>query len=229
MFNLSALKLNPTIIKKTILALIAAAILVSGVLLLLDWMSYRNVTFNLSSETKSIAIYDEDQYELYRESDRSSVVPESRTLQATGALRLKLGTYYVVPIGDNISTDTIKVSVDDNTDSIDINTYYSEDYLTSNFSDQIPEINTTISNKYSKIIASYTIENGRFYHYGDWYGTTLYSEPTREGGSDTYGVILHKVDGAWQVVATPEIVFRYSDHNDIPADIIDAVNQNVND
>lgn len=229
MFNFSALKLDRTVIKRIILVLIAAAVLIGGVMFMLDWLSYKNVTFNLSSDTKSITVYSEDQYETFRESEGSSSVANSGTLKSTGILRLKADTYHVIPTGDSISPDAIKVGVDDNTESVDINPYYSENYLANNFSDQIPDINTVISDKYSKIIANYTIESGKFYHYGDWYGTTLYNEPTAEGGSDTYGIILRKVDNKWNIVTTPQIIFRYSDHKNIPEDIIDAVNQNVND
>lgn len=229
MFNFAALKLNRTVIKKVILVLIVATVLIGGVMFILDWLSYKNVTFNLSSDTKSIIVYNEDQFETYRESDGNSSVANSGALKSSGVLRLKTDNYHVIPTGDNISSDAIKVKVDDNTESVDINPYYSENYLSNNFSDQVPDINTVISDKYIKIIANYTIENGEFYHYGDWYGTTLYNEPTAEGGSDTYGIILHKVDDKWNIVTTPQIVFRYSDHKDIPSDIIDAVNQNVND
>ncbi len=229
MFNLSALKLNQSTIKRAAISLVVAVILIGGGWFVIDWLSYKSVTFNLSSNTKSIAVYDEDQYETYAKSEGSSSAANDGKLESTGTLRLRTGTYYVVPMGDDISLDKIKIQINDNTKSIDIKPYYSDDYLTSNFSDQMAAINTTISDKYADIISDYTIDNGTFYHYGDWYGTTLYSEVTREGGSDTYGIILHNVDGVWRIAAAPELVFRYSDHKDIPTDIIDAVNRSAND
>ncbi len=229
MFHFSHLKFDRATIKKFAIVLVAAAIVVCGILFAVDWLSYKNVVFNLSSETKSITVYDADQYEFYSASNGDSSAANSGTLKATGQLRLKVGDYYVVPTGDTISLDAIKVQVDDDGTSIDIKPYYSEDYLASAFSDQIATINTVVSDTYPTIISGYTIKDGTFYHYGDWYGTTLYNEPTREDGSDTYGVILHKVDGAWQIAATPELVFRYSDHKDIPTDIIDLVNRSAND
>ena len=90
------------------------------------------------------------------------------------------------------------------------------------------DINQIITDKYKKIISNYSIDNGTFYHYGDWYVTSLYSNPTIDSGSDSYGIILHKVDGKWQIAAAPELVFRYDDHKDIPKDIINSVNRLVN-
>ncbi len=229
MFNFSNLKFNRATIKKFATVLVVAAILIGGILFVVDWLSYRNVRFSLSSDTKSIAVYGVGYYETQSEEGDLDDQDSLGKLQSSGTLRLKTGDYYVVPSGDRISSEAIKIQVKDDTESIDIKPYYTEDYLASNFSDQIAEIDSVISDKYSSIISNYTIEDGKFYHYGDWYGTTLYNEPTREGGSDTYGVILHKVDGAWQIAATPELVFRYSDHKDIPTDIIDLVNRSAND
>ena len=229
MFNFSNLKFNRATIKKSMIVLFAAVILTGGILFVIDWLSYRNVRFNLSSDTKSIAVYSVGYYETQSEEGDLDGQDSLGKLQSSGTLRLKTGDYYVVPSGDRTSSEAIKIQLKDDTESIDIKPYYSEDYLASAFSDQIADINSVISDKYSSIISNYTIDEGKFYHYGDWYGTTLYNEPTREGGSDTYGVILHKVDGAWQIAATPEMVFRYSDHKDVPADIIDAVNRSVND
>lgn len=229
MVNLAALKLNRSTVKKLAIVVVVATILIGGIVFLLDWLSYRNVTFNLSSDTKSIAVYGAGYYETYTEEGALDGQDSLGVLQSSGTLRLKIGEYYVVPAGDNLSADPIKVQIKDDTETIDVKPYYSEEYLASTFSDQIPEITTIISDTYSKIIENYTIDEGTFYRYGDWYGTTLYSEVTREGGSDTYGIILHRVDGTWRIAAAPELVFAYSDHKTIPTDIIEAVNRSAND
>ncbi len=231
MANFASLQLNKTFIKKVVAGLVTAGLLIAAGLLLLDWLSYRTVKFTLSPETTSIVVYSTDQYQAYNsgESADTDAAGNSGELKSTGVLRLKVGTYQVIPAGDKVSDSAIKIEVKGDTDTVDIKPYYSTDYLDEHFSDQIPAINSVIADKYNNIIANYVIEDGRFYHNGDWYGTTLYNQPTRGAGSDTYGVILHRVDGTWQIAATPELLFRYSDHTDIPRDILDAVNQSAND
>lgn len=68
MFHFSHLKFDRATIKKFAIVLVAAAIVVCGILFV-DWLSYKNVVFNLSSETKSITVYDADQYEFYSASN----------------------------------------------------------------------------------------------------------------------------------------------------------------
>jgi hypothetical protein len=214
------------IAKKITMFATLALIIIGTIIFAVDWMSYKNITFKLSSETKSIAVYDAETYDLYSTGD-SSVKP-SGSLDKSGTLRLKVGTYYVFPTGNNVSTNSIELKVDSSKE-VEINPYYSEQYLSDKFSGQIEIIDNIIKEKYQKIIGGYTIDDGTFYHYGDWYGGTLYSNPTESDGSDTYGIILHKVNGSWQIAAAPQIVFRYSEHQDIPSDVLDSVNQSVND
>lgn len=134
---------------------------------------------------------------------RNSTTDKSKSnhgeLSATGSIRIKPGDYYVVPSGDNIDRSAI---------SIQINVEYRRKRIfpvifTSNFSNQTAVINQIITDRYKNIISNYSIDNGLFLHYGDWYVTSLYNEPTVESGSDTYGIILHKVNDKWQIAATP--------------------------
>ena len=210
-----------------IISLVLAAL--SLVLIfLVDFLSYREVKFALSSETKSITVYNKEEYDELRNSTTDKSKSNHGELSATGSIRIKPGDYYVVPSGDNIDRSAISIQINDNTENIDVNPYFSSSYLSSNFSNQTTVINQIITDRYKNIISNYSIDNGLFLHYGDWYVTSLYNEPTVESGSDTYGIILHKVNDKWQIAATPELVFRYDDHKDIPKDIINSVNRLVN-
>lgn len=219
--------LNQPIVKRFAITLLALAVLVSITVFLWDWLSYRSVKFDLSSETKSAVIYSEGEYELYMELD-DEPVPNSGQLNKTDTVRLKPGTYYVIPSGDVILTDPVEVTIGNDTSKITINPYFSEEYLANKFSDQIANISTVIKNKYPDIIDNYTIEDGTFYHFGDWYITVLYENTDGPEFPDSYGVILHKVNEEWQIAAKPSLYFTYKDYSNIPRDIISAVNSTVN-
>lgn len=200
------------------------AVIVGGIIWTLDYLSWRPVTFNLSSETKSITVYPsgnslQDEY-----SDTTQAIGE---LDKTGTLRVKPGVYVVIPEGDKIATDYIEVTIADDTKEITINPYYSSEYLAEKFSDHTSSIHTLIKQRYEPVTNNYGVDTGAFYHFGDWYTTFLYKQPAGYDDSDKYGVILHKEGEEWKIVTTPEIVFKYSDYENIPRDIIDAANKNT--
>lgn len=225
MFNFIK-NLDRRTVKRILVILLIVMAVAGAIAFISDWWSHKNITFKLSSATKSIVIYDDVSYGSYAEGP-TSVKPVAE-LSKSGVVSLKVGSYYVIPSGDSISTSATQIDVTEDK-TIKIDPYYSEDYLSKHFSDQISDIDAVIREKYQKIIDGYVVNDGTFYHYGDWYGTSLDQVPTSDSSLDSYGIILHKVDGKWQITATPEIVFRYSDHKDIPKDVVDAVNQAVND
>ena len=214
--------------KLFVIIAVSFAALFFVVTFVVDYLSCREVRFVLSSETKSITIYSEDEYNQLKESNADKLQSNSGELSGTGSIRIKAGYYYVIPSGDNLDDSAIPIEIKNDTKEIPVEPYFSSEYLSKNFTNQMADINQIITDKYKKIISNYSIDNGTFYHYGDWYVTSLYSNPTIDSGSDSYGIILHKVDGKWQIAAAPELVFRYDDHKDIPKDIINSVNRLVN-
>lgn len=213
--------------KKTIMkvvgALIVVGLLAVGIFSLLDYLSWKNVTFTLSSNTTSAVIY----YANYDE-DGTSDAYKVTSIDSSSTIRLKTGSYVAVPSGEKVSSAQIEFTVKDDT-SITIDPYYSESYLSSVFQGEVSNITTAVTAKYPAVTTDYVFGDGQFYHFGDWYATTLYNASPAPGeGVDIYGVILHKVDGKWVIATTPNIVFTYKDDAAVPRDIIDAANQLVN-
>lgn len=198
-----------------------AAALVLGIVFTVDYLLHRSVTFNLSEGVNSIVIYSGEY------PDKGANATDITSLSKSGVVRLKDGTYYISPSGGIISTDTFPVTVDRSTTSININPYYNADYLSTNFVGELAGIHGIITNKYLNAGSGYKLETGTFYHYGEWYGTILYKSPDVNSAYDYYGVILHKVDGKWQIAASPKIIFTYTDYADIPKDILLSVNAAV--
>lgn len=189
-----------------------------------EYFSWKTIRFNLSSETRSISIYSEKNYGLI---STGTSINEDGKLDESGEVRLKAGLYYIIPEGENISDRAIKVDVNDKTVNVEVAPFYSDDYLANKFSTEISEINQTIQKSYGGIMDDYQIDDGFFYHYGDWYSTSIWKREDSTQIPDLYGVIVHKVNNNWSVVSYPQIVFRYNENKDVPTDIIDSTNQNT--
>lgn len=215
--------INKKLLVRIALALGTVVLLVGGVLLVMDILSWKKVTITLSFATKSVIIYHTNSDEDYN-SDTYKVT----TVDSSSTVKLKTGSYIAKPSGDNISSSLLPFTVTGDT-SVPITPYYSEEYLSKAFQGELTGISAALSSKYPEIAQDYTIETGRFYHFGDWYAATLYAaNPEPGAGVDIYGVILHNVDGQWIVASKPGIVFTYTDNSSIPKDIISLVNQQVN-
>lgn len=212
------------------IGLVVIGLVIWGSLALLEFLSWKTVTFSLSSGTKSITLYNSSYV-----SDDSEPSEDSGTAQqvayreGSGTIRLKAGTYYVIPSGDNVTDEAIKVLIKTDTTEVTIDPYYSDDYLAKSFTGELSTINTAIEQKYKNIIDQYIINTGTFYHFGNWYSTTLHKNSVEQGeGIDVYGIILRKENGVWNIAASPQIVFTYKDYRHIPADILYATNEAIN-
>lgn len=215
--------LKTKLLRIAIITLVAIGIVV-GILLLVEYLSWKNINLKLSSATQSATIYSSDP-DAASATNTSSVASRS----GSGDVRLKPGAYYVIPSGENIVDTPIKITIAGDTTSVAIEPYRTPAYLATELSAEVPIAQSVIKNTYAQIISNYTLDTGTFYHQGDWYTTTLRdASPSGSGGVDTYGVIMKKVSGTWKIAATPALLFSYSDHKDIPADVIDSINRAVN-
>lgn len=199
-------------IRAAVIVFAVVAIIVGGVYSLSDYLSYRNVTFTLSQNTKSITIFAGEK--------------EVTTLNSSGQTRLKPGSYSVKPSGDKVSPSPMPVVIKNDTSTIPIDPYFSDSYLSSSFSGEISNIHASMTAKYP-VLSNYYISQGTFYHFGDWYGTIMFYSPKDGSPSagNVFSVIMHKVDNKWQVAAEPSVVFTYKNFPDIPKDVIEAVNK----
>lgn len=218
------IRITRPILVKIIVLLIVLGTLIGGLMGTQEYLSWKNVTFTLSSGTKSVTIYYSEQ-----NPDHVSDLDKAATVDASSTIRLKVGSYIAIPNGDSIANTPIVFEVKD-ARTVNIDPYYSDDYLTTTFAGEIDTINKVVDAKYPIIATKYVIETGRFSHFGDWYATTLYNSSPEPGeGVDIYGVILHKTDGEWVVVGKPEIVFTYTANPDIPRDVVDSTNRFIYD
>lgn len=205
-----------------VVAITAALLSVAG----FNYFTSKEVSFSLSKDTDSITIYDGNSVKTF---DPLRKPPVITSINKSGTVRLRSGIYYIIPKGDKLNVTPIRVDVDNTTTTIDIQPYYSPSYLKSTYAIEIPQINLVLSGKFSQLINSYEVLTGTFYHFGDWYATTLKSKVLLSQNDDiqTYGVILKRDGMTWKIASAPSISFSYAQNSDVPRDIIDKVNQAV--
>lgn len=225
-------KVSRLFTSRNLLIVFGAIIVVIGGVVLSQYLSKRTVSFELASGVKSVNIIDEASAnsECGSGEDSCHISDVTNiTLEKSSTIRLADGIYYVTPAGDGLSDANIKITIDHDDAKFTIDPSYSDDKLADLLKDEIRPTHQVILDKYP-LAEDYIVDDGTLYRHGDWYVTSLvYASPEPRIGADTFYVILHKVSDKWQIAASPDLYFRYSDHKDIPVDIIDAVNRNAND
>lgn len=217
--------MNNKTMLKIALVVLAVGGLVLGGLYLLDALSWKTVRFTLSSQTESVTIYTKP-----ADDGSEETAKEVANLTETGTVKLKTGSYVLVPDGPNVVSTMITAEVTAETTEIEVNPYYSKAYMAAQFADQLPAIQAEIEADYPEVNGRYAISEGLFYQYGEWYVTTMHDNfpPAREG-VDVYAVILEKKGTNWQLAASPKLVFSFADHPDIPKDVVRGANRQAAD
>ena len=174
--------------------------------------SLRTVAFNfVPGDLEGITVYNRDENEVGK-------------LQENGSLRLQNGEYTYRPLGEMWSTDPVGFTVDSD-EEISVNPSYSDDHRYEILRRENPAIVGVINNTFGDTMRDFTIETGTIYQQGDWYATLL-SQDSLPGGQDgdIYRIVLHKVDGTWQIAAGPEIVLGAPVYPDVPYEILKDIN-----
>ncbi len=184
------------------------------------YTSFRNVTIITKQPNLTADIYARNP-----NSDESNLDTKLGTVKGTKVFSLQPGKYYAVPQDATYDQSQISFTVDTKDLTITVDPGYSEKYLTQKLNQELTAIKNVIATKYASIISGYTINQGKLYLDGTWYGTTIVQRSPGPGQlGDTYRTVLHKVNGTWQIAAIPEIVITAPEHPDIPASILTDLN-----
>jgi hypothetical protein len=149
---------------------------------------------------------------------------------STTTLKVKKGTYLVsAGGGTDYAIQDVEVSADNQPGSVDINPDFTESKLASLLNSELPAIKAAITAAQPAVSRGYTIDPGRLYHKGDWYGTiispTLTPEQQRVSYVDIYRLVAHKENGAWKVLTTPDLSLSAALYPQIPKDVLSGVNK----
>lgn len=91
---------------------------------------------------------------------------------------------------------------------------------------ELPGITSAFNQTLPTAAEQYTIDRGRLYEQGQWYGTTLTYKGADQANRDTLRVIMQKKDGRWIVRTTPpQPLLNKKELPDVPITVIKSLNQ----
>jgi len=91
-----------------------------------------------------------------------------------------------------------------------------------------PTILGVLTTAYPKISTDYTIDQGKLFDQGEWYGTTLTYRGSDTMNRDTLRVLLQKKQGVWVLRTTPpEPLLSKVEFPEVPKTILDTINKPV--
>ena len=210
---------------KKIFALVVSLVIVLGIVFAaVSFVKYKmsfgdvTVDFKNSHEVKIYA---------YDTHDDDGAEQSATKIHTSGEIvKLKKNTTYVAEYtGDEgYQSDVLFFNVIDDEKKITINPYYSEKKLATTLDGEVSDLHTVLNNTYPNM-SLYQIQQGKLYHWGEWYGTTLQYIGNDEFNADTLRVVMHKKNGVWEVATNPPAIslskFVYPD---VPTDILSDVN-----
>ncbi len=108
--------------------------------------------------------------------------------------------------------------------TVRLNPSYSDEKLNSMLQMETPAIQTVLRQQYPKI-GLYSIQPGKLYKWGEWYGTTLVYTGPYTPSRDTLRLVMKKENGTWKVMTDPPYISlsRFAYPN-VPVEILDLVN-----
>jgi len=203
-----------------ITGIIAVALIVGG-FGLKYLASFHTVTIKVERDDLTVDVYQAQPG--VDEHDASSGIKQG-TVKGSGEFSLQQGDYYILPQGKKYDPTETPFTVKDKDLTVKVNPGYSDEYLAAQLTKELPAINSVITTKYPMATSNFKLNSGKLYNDGSWYGTTLVQYAGAGENGDVYRTVLHKVNGAWQFAATPELVISAPLHKDIPQNILSDLN-----
>ena len=199
---------------KKILIIIAVVVIIAGIFGI-NSLSLKTVSIDFKRDGFSATILN----------DKGKVVKEVPAGSGKKSVKLKEGSYGVVPKGTNIDDRALTLIVTASGASIEVDPGYSKEHLQNLLKEEDVAIRSLLATTYPGVINAFTINPGELYLYGEWYATTLVQQSPGPGSNgDVYRTVLHKESGNWKVVASPVIVLSAKEHPSVPRAILDQIN-----
>jgi hypothetical protein len=209
--------------KNTLIIIVSAVVLILLVVAGFIFNDVRNshkATINIQKSGITAEVFKRDP-----QAEESTYDQKVATLSDSGTISLKAGKYYVIPKGKDLDDSQISFEIIDKDVSVNVNPGYSAAYLEAKTAAEVASANTVITSTYPLTSTGFSINSGKLYLDGTWYGATLVQKAVEKNNGDVYRLVLHKVDGKWQVAATPQLVLTIADNKTIPDTILRDLNR----
>jgi hypothetical protein len=209
------------------LLLMAAAVLVIGVISLLGIISYQhsrqqltvNFTDNLNAVVSVYAAIDDGTPHPTR--TKGGVVA---VIHPNMPITIAKGPHILVVSGANLSPLNYGFVLGSTPANKHIDISYTQDYLNRLVPNANAEVIPLIQNQYSQVSNLYTINSGKLYGEGDWYGTTLTYKGPIPDNRDSLRIVAHKENGVWKLATPVLITVSAISYPNIPRYVLVGVN-----
>jgi hypothetical protein len=199
---------------KKLLITIAAVVIIAGIFGI-NSLSLKNVSLDFKRDGFSATILN----------DKGKVVKEVPAGTGEKSVKLKKGSYGVVPKGTNIDDRALPLTVTASGGSIEVDPGYSKEHLQDLLKEEDAAIKSLLATTYPGVIDSFTVNPGELYFYGEWYATTLVQQSPGPGSNgDVYRTVLHKENGVWRIAAPPALILSTKEYPSIPRIVLNTIN-----
>jgi hypothetical protein len=141
-------------------------------------------------------------------------------------MKLKKGAYQLITSGTDVRKTTENLQVGDQPITKDMYIPLSDEFLQKQLAAESSAIHQTIIDRYPQLASLYTINPGKLYGRGEWYGTVLTYIGTDSDNRDSLRILLQKQGNSWHVVTTPpQPLLSAKKLPDVPSYILSDINQ----
>lgn len=149
----------------------------------------------------------------------------NQTVENGKQITVKKGTYTLKPVGDNLKETTMKLVVGDTPVTQNVTADYSEKYLASVLPAELPLILASLDRDSPDLKNLYSLNEGKLYGHGEWFGSTLNYIGTESLRRDNLRFVMKKVDNNWILITNPpQITLSAKQYPQIPHDVLSKVN-----
>lgn len=193
-------------IKKVVLLLIGFVIVVTGVVIAIDYFTKKPIHFTLTDSGYTVEILKDDK--------------NITSINSSSFVRLSEGSYQYVVKGDNYLDLATDFEVTKSTDEITIIPEYSDDYKQELLNKEEPMIRAALIEKYPTIFSQFHIYEISLYSKDKWAAGILAQTVDRRSSPDYYRFVLEKKDSKWNVVVEPQIAIKASNYPSVPKEVM---------
>lgn len=202
---------RPTL-KRIVLLLTGGIVAIIGIGVLWGYiLSFQDVTFRYDTKIGYIELIDKDNNKLYPKNNQPIQMIE--------------GEYHIQNVGERIEPEYRKLTITNDTATIDTPFSYTEDYLDTLLKKEQADAQAVLYEAYPSAKNTYRLRHEKLYERGNIYGAILVAR-TPGDNSDTLRVVMKKQKGKWTLLSTPPSPFLGApDYPDIDIDTLADINR----
>lgn len=197
--------------RNIIIALIASLISIVASWLYID--SFQQVSITYDRSQGSITL-------------EGNALEKPLTIISNQEMKLKKGSYRLVISGTNVKQTTEDLTVGSQPVKKTVYIPLDDAYLKKQLETENVRIQQAITDRYPLLTNLYTINEGKLYGRGEWYGTTLTYKGLDSDNRDTLRILLKKSSDKWSVASTPPTpLLSTQTFKETPSYILRDINQ----